>query len=53
LKRSVLEQLLAKSSALPVKSAAAGDEVAPGFVYVARPDLHLGVDIVRNHRVPT
>jgi two-component system chemotaxis response regulator CheB len=38
---SMLEQILARVSKLPVQTATADDAIVPGRVYVARPDLHL------------
>jgi len=38
---SMLAQILARSSRLPVKQAEAGDVLEPGHVYVAPPDVHL------------
>ena len=40
-KTSLLEQILARSSRLPVKTAQEGEVALPGVVYVARPDYHL------------
>ena len=38
---SILDRILAKVSRLPVTSIRYGDAIRPGFVYIARPDLHL------------
>src|SRR5262245_43606999 len=40
---STLSAILARSSALPVVDAEVDDVMKAGFVYLARPDLHLGV----------
>jgi two-component system chemotaxis response regulator CheB len=42
-KTSMLEQILARSSRLPVVEAKANDRIASGVVYLARPDLHLSI----------
>jgi two-component system chemotaxis response regulator CheB len=41
--RSYLDEVLRRSSKMPVVVAADGDAVQPGVVYLARPDLHLMV----------
>jgi two-component system chemotaxis response regulator CheB len=42
--RSLMAEILAKRTAMPVKEAAAGDRVRPGHVYVAPPNRHLLVN---------
>jgi two-component system chemotaxis response regulator CheB len=42
--RSVLSQLLGRKTAMHVKTAENGDEIAAGRVYVAPPDVHLILD---------
>jgi two-component system, chemotaxis family, protein-glutamate methylesterase/glutaminase len=41
---SLLPSILDRAADLPVKSAAHGDRLAPGHVYVAPPDRHLLID---------
>ena len=40
---SGLEQILARTTRMPVTTARLGEPVEPGVVYIARPDLHLRV----------
>jgi two-component system chemotaxis response regulator CheB len=40
---SLLEQILQRRTALRVRTAAAGDAIDPGVIYLARPDLHLTI----------
>lgn len=40
---SVLDLILSRVSALPVTMPVSNDEITPGRVYLARPDLHLSV----------
>lgn len=42
--RDLLPDLLARSSALPVRGVTAGEPIAPGTIYLARPDVHLLVN---------
>jgi len=42
--RSLMADILAKRTAIPVKEAAEGDVLEPGTVYVAPPDRHLLVN---------
>src|SRR5205823_369106 len=42
-KKSLLEQILARSARMPVLTAVEGQQIEPGHVYVARPDLHLTI----------
>lgn len=44
---SVLTELIGRRSALAVSSAIDGDEIVPGRIYVAQPDLHLVVEAGR------
>jgi two-component system, chemotaxis family, protein-glutamate methylesterase/glutaminase len=39
--RSLMAEILAKRTALPVKEAVHGERIAPGHVYIAPPDRHL------------
>ena len=41
---SVLDEIIARRTTMPVQSATPGARLLPGVVYVARPDLHLTVD---------
>jgi chemotaxis response regulator CheB len=50
---SRLAWLLGRHSALPVRTAEAGDLIAGGTVYVAVPDLHLMIDDARVRLVPS
>ena len=40
-KASLLDQILRRRTAMPVKIARAGEPLLPGVVFIARPDLHL------------
>jgi len=51
--RSVLTNLLGRATDLFVKTAEDGDEISPGRVYVAPPDLHLILDSGRRLRLDT
>ena len=42
--RSLMAEILAKRTAMPVKEAAAGDRIRPGHVYIAPPNRHLLVN---------
>jgi two-component system chemotaxis response regulator CheB len=42
-RKSCLEQILMRQAHMPVVTAEGGNRLAPGVVYVARPDLHLTV----------
>ena len=44
---SGLEQILARTTRMPVTTARLGEPVEPGVVYIARPDLHLRVGPTR------
>ena len=44
---SILEQILARVSRLPVSSPMYGDAIRPGCIYIARPDLHPTVQPTR------
>ncbi len=50
---SRLAWLLGRHTALPVRTAEAGDLIAGGTVYVAVPDLHLMIDDARVRLVPS
>lgn len=41
---SLLPRILARDARLPVRHAIDGEPITPGFVYVARPDLHLLIE---------
>ena len=41
---SLLPQILGRDASLPVRHAIDGEPITPGYVYVARPDLHLLVE---------
>lgn len=41
--RSLLTAILAKRTRMEVRDARDGDRVAPGIIYIARPDLHLTI----------
>jgi two-component system, chemotaxis family, protein-glutamate methylesterase/glutaminase len=50
---SRLAWLLGRQAALPVRTAASGDAIAPGTVYVAVPNLHLMVEDRHLRLVPS
>jgi two-component system chemotaxis response regulator CheB len=39
--RSLMAEILAKRTSMPVKEASVGDRIHPGHVYIAPPDRHL------------
>jgi len=44
---SILDRILARVTALPVRIPGFGDAIRPGCVYLARPDLHLTIEPTR------